>query len=142
MAISRSEEALREAYDALELETGATVEEVKAAYLDLVKVWHPDRYSQESDRLKRRAEEKLKQINEAYERLRGASLPRSAGGGGPLDALMLTPMDFGDRWGYVDGTGQPAIYPEFAAARPFAEGMAAVKPVSYTHLTLPTNREV
>lgn len=32
-------------YEILELEPGASPEEVKRAYRDLVKVWHPDRFS-------------------------------------------------------------------------------------------------
>ena len=33
---------LAKLYGVLELEAGATAEEIKAADLDLVKVWHPD----------------------------------------------------------------------------------------------------
>jgi len=39
--------------------------QVREAYLDLVKVWHPDRFPQGS-RLRSKAEEKLKEINRAY----------------------------------------------------------------------------
>lgn len=35
------------------------------AYKDLVQVWHPDKYSY-NPRLQRKAEEKLKEINNAY----------------------------------------------------------------------------
>ncbi|MEW6143704.1 MAG: universal stress protein [Thermodesulfobacteriota bacterium] len=42
-----------------------TDEELKAAYRDLVQVWHPDKYSN-SERLRIRAESKIKLINEAY----------------------------------------------------------------------------
>lgn len=56
-------------YKILELEPGALPEQVKQAYRDLVNVWHPDRFAHDS-RLQQKAEEKLKEINEAYERLR------------------------------------------------------------------------
>ncbi|HEY3854901.1 MAG TPA: DnaJ domain-containing protein [Verrucomicrobiae bacterium] len=47
---------------------GATFEEVKAEYRDLVKIWHPDRFS-ENDRLRKKAQERLKEINLAWEYL-------------------------------------------------------------------------
>ena len=55
-------------FEVFGVEPGATPEQVKLAYRDLVKVWHPDRFAHDP-RLQRKAEEKLKQINEAYERL-------------------------------------------------------------------------
>jgi curved DNA-binding protein CbpA len=56
-------------YESLELEPGASPEQVKQAYRDLARVWHPDRFSHDA-RLQQRAEEKLKEINDAYEHLR------------------------------------------------------------------------
>ena len=46
----------------------ASKDEIKQAYKDLVKVWHPDRFSGDS-RLQQKAQEKLKVINEAYDAL-------------------------------------------------------------------------
>jgi tetratricopeptide (TPR) repeat protein len=54
-------------FDILELDSKASSDEVKQAYRDLVNVWHPDRFPG-NPRLKQKAEEKLKEINEAYER--------------------------------------------------------------------------
>ena len=45
--------------------------ELQQAYRDLVQVWHPDRYSY-NPRLQQKAEEKLKEINNAYESLQQA----------------------------------------------------------------------
>ncbi len=45
---------------------GAKKEEVDEAYRDLAKVWHPDRFSG-NPRLQKKAEEKFKEINAAYE---------------------------------------------------------------------------
>ena len=59
------EERLR-CYELLGLAPGATVEELKAAHRDLVKVWHPDRFAHDP-RLQQKAQEKLKELNEAYE---------------------------------------------------------------------------
>ena len=53
-------------YRVLGLQNGATKEEIKQAYRDLVKVWHPDRFSADDERLRRMAEAKLKEINEAH----------------------------------------------------------------------------
>src|SRR5829696_4821903 len=105
---------LRKLYGALELEPGATADEIKAAYLDLVKVWHPDRYQNESPRLRDKAEQKLKSINQAYERLRGgAPTPRKS----PEDSAPSQPAaprmspdlfayDFGNTWGFVNREGK------------------------------------
>jgi len=46
----------------------ASFGEVKAAYRDLVKVWHPDRFPHDP-RLQHKAEEKLKELNTAYHHL-------------------------------------------------------------------------
>src|SRR5271157_1054404 len=48
------------------LEPGASREEVNQAYRDLVNVWHPDRFTT-NQRLRKKAEEKLKEINASYE---------------------------------------------------------------------------
>jgi hypothetical protein len=40
--------------------------ELKQAYKDLAKVWHPDRFSEKDVRLRRMAGERLTEINEAY----------------------------------------------------------------------------
>jgi TonB family protein len=54
----------------LEIEPGASFEEIRQAYRDQTKVWHPDRFSNDI-RLQKKAEDKLKQINMAYQRLCG-----------------------------------------------------------------------
>jgi DnaJ-domain-containing protein 1 len=60
---------LSECYATLSVRSDATPEEVKQAYRDLVMVWHPDRFTGGEARLKRKAEEQLKAINDAYERI-------------------------------------------------------------------------
>lgn len=57
---------LSEHYATLGLTNEATAEEVRQAYRDLAKIWHPDRFGEEDTRLRKKAEEKLKQINIAY----------------------------------------------------------------------------
>jgi uncharacterized protein YjbI with pentapeptide repeats len=68
-------------YKALELEPGASLEEVNQAYKDLVLVWHPDRLPQDSPRLQEKAQAKLKEINNARDRLREYQASRSNGNG-------------------------------------------------------------
>src|SRR6266566_3153727 len=66
----------KEALDVLALRSGATPVEIKEAYRDLVKVWHPDRFGSDA-RLRQKAENKLQQINDAYRVLQsGAGMDR------------------------------------------------------------------
>ncbi len=120
---------LAEQFAILDLEPNASSEELRAAYLDLVKVWHPDRYQHESARLRKRAEEKLKAINRAYDLIRfGSTAPAATctGSASPL-SVMLFPKDFGGSWGYVNVEGKLAISPRFEAAAPFADGLARIR---------------
>ena len=54
-------------YKVLGVNEGATNEEIRAAYLSLVKKYHPDKYTDPD--MKQLANEKLKEINEAYDQL-------------------------------------------------------------------------
>jgi len=58
-----------QAYRILGLNPGATLDELKVAYRDLAQVWHPDRFT-DNPRLREKAAETLKHINEAYTVLR------------------------------------------------------------------------
>lgn len=55
-------------YEILEIEPGASLEEIKRAYRDLAFVWHPDRFAH-NDRLQQKAQQRLIEINQAYEEL-------------------------------------------------------------------------
>lgn len=55
-------------YRILELEPGASFDEVKQAYRDLARIWHPDRFGGDP-RLRQRAENRQKEINEAFQQL-------------------------------------------------------------------------
>ncbi len=62
---------LDDEYRLLDLDPGASDEEVKRACRDLTKVWHPDRFGNDP-RLRQKAEEKMKSVLEAYETIRAA----------------------------------------------------------------------
>ena len=58
---------LRNPYEVLGIKQGASEQEIKKAYRDNVKKYHPDQYH--DNPLSTLAEEKLREINEAYENL-------------------------------------------------------------------------
>lgn len=66
-------------YEILGIVRGASPQEIKQAWRDLAQVWHPDRFPG-NPRLRKKAQETLKQVNEAYDVLRGArgAPPRTA----------------------------------------------------------------
>jgi hypothetical protein len=66
---------LDKCYELLGVKPGASVAELKAAYRDMAKVWHPDRFGHD-ERLQKKAQDKLKEINEAYELLISGKTPR------------------------------------------------------------------
>ena len=68
---------LSKAYELLGVKPGVSSGELKAAHRDLAKVWHPDRFTHDP-RLQEKAQEKLKEINEAYELLSSGKTPRPA----------------------------------------------------------------
>jgi hypothetical protein len=80
---------VREALEVFGVAADATPAEIKAAHRDLVKVWHPDRFGSDA-RLRAKAEEKLKQINQAYMVLRSDS-GEAAGSGGSPAAVRVRP---------------------------------------------------
>jgi curved DNA-binding protein CbpA len=63
---------INDAYKILGLEPGASQAQVKRTYRKLVKIWHPDRFVDQ--RQKQEAEEKIKSINAAYNKLKSESL--------------------------------------------------------------------
>ncbi|NEO88169.1 MAG: J domain-containing protein [Spirulina sp. SIO3F2] len=60
---------LSECYAILGLAAGASLAELKTAYRQLAKQWHPDRFVQDPEKLKQ-ATTQFQKINEAYEILR------------------------------------------------------------------------
>jgi hypothetical protein len=60
---------MKKYFEILDLDASASIEEVEKAYNELAEAWHPENF-QNLPRFKRKAEIKLEQINDAYERIR------------------------------------------------------------------------
>lgn len=56
-------------YDILGVNKNASDDEIKKAYRKLASKWHPDKFATKSEAEKKEAEDKMKEINEAYETL-------------------------------------------------------------------------
>lgn len=59
--------SMRNPYEILEIKEGASKDDIKKAYREMVKKYHPDQYG--DNPLKDLAEEKLREVNEAYDYL-------------------------------------------------------------------------
>lgn len=55
-------------YEILGIKASASKEEIKQAYKDLLNVWNPDRFADDPS-LQQKAREKIKEIDDAYEKL-------------------------------------------------------------------------
>lgn len=73
----------KQALSILGLDGPATAEQIKEAYRDLAKVWHPDRFPNDP-RLQTRAAEQLKQVNLAYSFLRNDVATSKASDSAPV----------------------------------------------------------
>jgi len=67
---------MRNPYEVLGVKENATESEIKKAYRELVKKYHPDRYR--DNPLSDLAEEKLREVNEAYDTIMGKSTGRNS----------------------------------------------------------------
>ncbi len=65
---------MKNPYEVLGIREGASEDEIKKAYREMVKKYHPDQY--QDNPLSKLAEEKLREINEAYDYLMKNGAPR------------------------------------------------------------------
>ena len=83
---------LSKAYELLGVKPGVSIRELKAAHRDLAKVWHPDRFVHDP-RLQEKAQEKLKEINEAYDLISSGKVPRPAPAPSPSRPASSQPVE-------------------------------------------------
>ena len=57
---------VEDAYRILDLEVGATLTEVKESYKLLVQIWHPDKHTKSSEKIKLKATLKYAEVDQAY----------------------------------------------------------------------------
>ena len=69
---------MKKYFEILELDVSASIEEVEQAYKELAEAWRPENY-QNLPRFKRKAEIKLEEVNDAYERIRSYLLVKASG---------------------------------------------------------------
>ena len=107
--------AKRDYYEVLGVDKNASEDDIKKAFKKAAMKYHPDRFANASDAEKKDAEEKFKEINEAYQVLsdtqkkqqydqfgHAAFEPGGAGFGGGFNTGGF---DFGDIFGDIFGGG-------------------------------------
>ena len=108
---------LSKAYELLGVKPGVSTRELKAAHRDLAKVWHPDRFLHDP-RLQEKAQEKLKEINEAYDLLSSGKTPRPAAPPRAAEPVYTAAVE--RRAAPRDGSSRSAIVFIFLFAAVFA----------------------
>lgn len=104
-------------YRALELEPGASLEQVKQAWRELVKVWHPDRFPNDA-KMQHKAQERLKAINGAYEILTEFLASGTSPGGRDTTSSDAHDRDEGTSRETKAGGGTPPAPPSRPSATP------------------------
>jgi hypothetical protein len=108
---------LAKSYHLLGLKAGASLDEVKQAYRDLVRVWHPDRFGHD-ERLRLIAQEKLKEINGAYKFLQAHAFeadlaPEEAAAAETADAAAQTDAETASPESPVVSNNRVALWATF-----------------------------
>ena len=85
-------------YKVLGVDPGATDDEVKKAYRNLARKYHPDKYK-DTD-LKDMAEEKMKEVNSAYEEIQKMRSSGSQSSGGSQSYYGSQSQKSGNSYGY------------------------------------------
>ena len=114
---------IRRCYDILDVPLEASAEDIKRHHRDLVNIWHPDRFLG-NPRLQEKAEQKLSEINAAYDAVIGFleihSPSHLANGQTPLGKRATANRRHGgDPTGNPAGNEQPYTPPkQWATAKP------------------------
>jgi len=101
--------AKRDYYEVLGVDKNASEDDIKKAFKKAAMKYHPDRFANASDAEKKDAEEKFKEINEAYQVLSDAQKKQQydqfghaafeQGGAGFGEGFNAGGFDFGDIFG-------------------------------------------
>lgn len=75
--------AIKDPFKVLGIDRSASAEEVKRAYRDLAKKYHPDRHSDPV--AKELAEEKMAEINQAYDKIQSGQVATESTGYNPFE---------------------------------------------------------
>lgn len=94
---------MNDPYSILGISPGASDEEVKRAYRDLARKYHPDNY--QNNPLADLAEEKMKEINEAY-----AQITRTRSGGSQQSGYGFQGQQYQQQYAYQQDTGSDALF--------------------------------
>lgn len=94
--------ASKDYYKELGVEKGATDDELKRAYRNLAKQYHPDRYANKSEDERKQAEDKFKDITEAYSVLSDKEKRQKYDMYGTVDGNPLEGFDFRGMEGMED----------------------------------------
>lgn len=114
-------------------------EDLRAAYKDLVQVWHPDKYAH-NERLKVRAENKIKELNEAYSSLRKILNNKPGLNPRPANTPQGSPVS-----GFITNIFHPTDFKEaseIAFAHALKISIAARARLDLFHVSPERNREV
>ena len=106
-------------YELLGVAPGVSAQELKTAHRDLAKVWHPDRFAHDP-RLQQKAQEKLKEINEAYDQLISGKLGRRRTPASSPASQSSAPSQAGARlspWKFILLSALAFVVLFFAASR-------------------------
>ena len=75
-------------YDVLEISPGASPEEIKAAYHQMAKLWHPDRFAGDA---KPEAEQRFRRLTEAFAMLKDTARQEAPAGSSQVHADKAAP---------------------------------------------------
>ena len=116
---------MRDPYQVLGIPSTATDEEVKKAYRNLARKYHPDNYH--DNPLEDLAQERMKEINEAYETIRNQRKAAQSGGQSGYGAGYNPGYGAGYNPGY-SGACVAADPPGYLPGEPEPGGGAAQRP--------------
>ena len=103
----------RDYYEVLGISKGASEDEIKKAYRKAAMKYHPDKFSNASEQEKKDAEEKFKEVNEAYQVLSDAQKKAQYDQFGHAAFEQGGAGGFGGFSGSFDGSGFEDIFSSF-----------------------------